>query len=152
MAKIKLFEKKMLDEFGKDYVKVLTRLLKKEGKNASGALINSIAYKLRETAEGIQYILEANDYLEWVDAGRRPGSYPPIRAISDWVRVKGISKDAIFPIARSIYQFGIKPTNVLDKTIREIQSSPTLQRKYEEELANNLEKIVASEFEKLNQQ
>lgn len=149
--KVDLYDKKVLNEFGKDYVKILIRLLKKEGKSATGALINSISYKLKEVAGLIQYQLISNDYLTYVDEGRRPGSYPPIRAISDWVRVKGISKDAVFPIARSIYKFGIEPTNVISKTLTEIRTSPTLMRKYEDTLVDNLEKLIAAEIIKLEQ-
>jgi|TARA_R110000782_G_scaffold33087_1_gene80198 hypothetical protein len=151
MAKVDLYDKKVLNEFGKDYVKILIRLLKKEGKVASSALINSISYKLKEQAGLIQYQLIANDYLQYVDEGRKPGSYPPIRAIADWVRVKGISKDAIFPIARSIFKFGIKPTNVLKKTLTEIQTSPTLRNKYEDTLVENMEKLLQAELIKLEQ-
>jgi hypothetical protein len=151
MAKITLYDKKLMDEFGKDYVKILIRLLKKEGKDATGALINSISYKLRDTAGIIQYQLIANDYLQYVDEGRRPGSYPPMRAISDWVRVKGISKDAIFPIMRSIYTFGIEPTNVIKNTLNEIKTSPTLQKKYEDTLEEQLEKLIEAELIKLEQ-
>lgn len=151
MAKIILYERKMLNEFGKDYVKILIRLLKKEGKVASGALINSIDYRLVETAKLIQYQLISNDYLTYVDQGRKPGSYPPMRAIADWVRIKGISKDAIFPIARSIFKFGIEPTNVLSKTIREIETSPALRKKYEDELVDNLEKLLMADIIKLKQ-
>jgi hypothetical protein len=151
MAKIILYERKMLNEFGKDYVKILIRLLKKERKVASGALINSIDYRLVETAKLIQYQLLSNDYLTYVDQGRRPGSYPNMRAIADWVRIKGISKDAIFPIARSIFKFGIEPTNVLSKTIQEIETSPALRKKYEDELVDNLEKLLAADIIKLGQ-
>jgi len=151
MAKITLYDKKLMDEFGKDYVKILIRLLKQRGKSASGALINSISYKLRDTADIIQYQLISNDYLQWVDEGRRPGSYPPMRAISDWVRVKGISKDAVFPIMRSIYKFGIEPTNVIKDTMKEIQTSPTLRKKYEETLVEQMEKLLQAELIKLEQ-
>lgn len=151
MAKITLYDKKLKNEFGKDYVKILIRLLKREGKSATGALINSISYKLKEVAGLIQYQLISNDYLTYVDEGRRPGSYPPIRAISDWVRVKGISQDAVFPIARSIYKFGIEPTNVISKTLTEIKTSPTLIRKYEDTLEEQLEKLIEAELIKLEQ-
>jgi hypothetical protein len=151
MAKITLYDRKLMNEFGKDYVKILIRLLKKNGKDATGALINSISYKLRDTAGIIQYQLIANDYLQYVDEGRKRGSYPPMRAISDWVRVKGISKDTVFPIMRSIYKFGIEPTNVLKDTMKEIQTSPTLQKKYEDTLEEQLEKLIEADLIKLQQ-
>lgn len=148
--KIELYDKKTLNEFGKDYAKILTIFLKKNKKSASGALINSINWKLKETAQEILIILESNDYLEWVDKGRKPGKYPPLKAISQWAKLKGISQEAVFPIARKIFKFGIEPTNVIAKTIKEIQTSPTFQKKYEDELLKNVENMVGLEFEELN--
>ena len=146
MADLELYDDRTLKEFGKDYVKILTIFLKKNKKIASGALINSLNFRLQKTAEEILIILESNDYLEWVDKGRRPGTYPPIRAISDWAKIKGISQSAVFPIARNIFKFGIEPTNVIQKTVTEIETSPTLNRKYEEELLENVEEIIAKGF------
>lgn len=147
MAKSELFDDKVLKEFGRDYVKILIAFLKKNKKVASGALINSIDYKLKNTAQDIIIALEANDYLEYVDAGRKPGSWPPISEIGRWASIKGISKDAVFPIARSIFKFGIEPTNVISKTIREIETSPALNKKYEDELSELLEKTIIEKIE-----
>ena len=75
----KIVDTKLANEFGKDYVKIMVALLKGNrpfAKVASGSLINSINYKLQNTATGIQIQLLANDYLQWVDKGRRPGTYP----------------------------------------------------------------------------
>lgn len=151
MGKNELLDDTNLKEFGKDYVKILTIFLKNSRphkKVASGALINSLNSKVVATAKKIQLIIEGNDYLENVDQGRKKGKYPPIRAISKWARIKGIPQSAVFPIARKIFKFGIKPTNVIDKTIKEILTSPTLNRKYENSLVENVENII---FNKLKQ-
>jgi hypothetical protein len=128
--------------FGSDYVRVLTALLKKEGKSASGALINSLDYRIQETAQDISIIIQANEYLQFVDRGRKPGKYPPIQAISKWASLKGISQDAVFPIARSIYKFGIKPTNVIQRTNNEFFNSQTFANKYMNKISTNIEDIV----------
>lgn len=137
-----MFDEKKLKMFGKDYVKVLIALLQKAGKRASGALINSIDSRVKNDAEVAYIELLANDYLEYVDKGRKPGKYPPIQAISKWCRLKGIEQGAAFPIARSIYKFGIKPTNVIQKTTKEILTSPTFQRKYEDAFRENIEELI----------
>lgn len=144
---MELFSKKKLNEFGKDYVKILIAKLKKAGKSASGALINSIDYRLKEDAKSISIEIEANDYLEWVDKGRKPGSYPPLNEISKWASLKGIPDYAVFPIARKIFKFGIEPTNVIRDTEKEILTSPTLRRKLESEMVDNLEEIIVKGFE-----
>jgi hypothetical protein len=144
-----LFSPSKLREFGSDYVKLLTVFLKKANKSSTGALLNSIAFKLRPEAENISIIIESNDYLTYVDKGRRPGSFPPIQAISRWASVRGIPQTAVFPIARSIFKFGIEPTNVIQKTISELEG-PSFVRRYEEEVAINLEQIILKSIEEIN--
>lgn len=144
-------QKDIIDEglaktFGRDYVKILIRLLKKFGKVASSALINSIDVKLQQTANDIKVLIEANDYLKFVDEGRKPGKYPPIQAISKWANFKGIPQSAVFPIARSIFKFGIKPTNVIQLTTREFETSPTLTNKYESNIAKNIEDKIFMDY------
>ena len=141
---IPLISEKKLNEFGRDYVKILYRLLKKKKKDATGALINSLDYRIRPDAMEIELI--ANDYLTYVDQGRRRGSYPPIRPLIKWAEVRGISRNAAYAIQKSIYKFGIKPTNVIQETVKEIESSPTLTKKYEDEITNNIIEMVNYNF------
>lgn len=142
-----LISERKMREFGRDYVKILGRFLlsnKPFAKVASGALLNSLDYRLVDDAKNIQII--ANKYLQYVDKGRRPGSYPPIQAIKQWASIKGIPQSAVFPIARKIFKFGIKPTNVIQKTVREIETSRTIRKKYEDEGVNNLINRINEEF------
>lgn len=142
-----IISEKKMKEFGRDYVKILGRFLLSNrpfAKVASGALLNSLDYRLIEDATQIQIV--ANDYLKYVDKGRRPGSYPPIRAISKWASIKGIPQSAVFPIARKIFKFGIKPTNVIQKTVREISTSKTIANKYEQEGVDNLIKMINENY------
>ena len=140
-----IFDKKLANEFGKDYVKIMVALLKGNkpfAKVASGSLINSINYRLQDTANGIQFQLLANDYIKYVDKGRRPGTYPPINAIKQWARIKGLPKEAAWAIRTNIFKFGIKPTNIINKTLRVIETSRDANRKYEERMVDNLVKIL----------
>jgi hypothetical protein len=63
----KLITEQKLKEFGKDYVKNLWRELRREGKDASGALLNSLDYRIVEDAKQIKLEILANDYLKHVD-------------------------------------------------------------------------------------
>lgn len=116
-----IFDNKHLQRFGKQYVGTLVGFLKKYNKSASNALINSIDYRLQEEANEIKLIIEANDYLTYVDAGRKPGKFPPIQAIEKWTKLKGIPQSAAFPIAKSIFKFGIEPTNVIEDSLRSFE-------------------------------
>lgn len=156
----KFVDKKLANEFGRDYVKIMVAVLKGNRpypKVASGSLINSINYRLQDTAQGINVVLLANDYLQYVDRGRRPGTYPPIRAIQRWVTIKGIPKEAAWAIRKNIYKFGIKPTNVIRKTKNIIETSRNANRRYEERMVDNIVKMLeknwinSPDYQRLNQ-
>jgi hypothetical protein len=156
----KFFDKKLANEFGKDYVKIMVAMLKGNKpypKVASGSLINSINYRLQDTANGINVILLANDYLKYVDEGRKPGTYPPIKAIQRWVSIKGLPKEAAWAIRTNIFKYGIKPTRVISKTRRAIEVSRNANRLYEQRMVDNIVKIVekswyeSSDYKRLQQ-
>jgi len=132
--------------FGDDYVKSIIQALKRAGKDASGRLINSLDYRVTETADNIKFVFEAEDYYNYVDEGRRPGSYPPIQDIARWASIRGIDKRFAFPIARSIYKFGIKPANITEKVQRGFLNG-VLFDDLEEYIAKEVEEDV---FNKLN--
>lgn len=108
-----------LEIFGKEYIAELSNELRRLDKKASGKLLQSLDTRVIKTAFGTLYTIQlrAEDYLQYVDAGRRPGTYPPISKIRQWTRVKGIPENAAFPIARKIKEKGIKPTNVISKSL-----------------------------------
>jgi hypothetical protein len=149
----KLIDRALANEFGRDYVKVLVSLLKNNrpyAKVASGSLINSINYRLQDTANGINVILLANDYLKYVDEGRRPStnpdSKPPIQAIQRWASIKGIPQEAAWAIRNNIWRFGIKPTRVLAKTRFKLETNRTYAQKYERMIVDKLTKDIEKEW------
>ena len=156
----KFIDKKLANEFGKDYVKIMVGLLrgnKPYPKVASGSLVNSINYRLQDTANGVNLILLADDYLKYVDRGRKPGTYPPIQAIQKWVAIKGIPKQAAWAIRQNIFKFGIKPTNVIRKTQNIMDITRNANRKYEQRMVDNIVKVIekswydSADFQRLNQ-
>ena len=145
----KIIDTKLANEFGKDYVKVMVALLKGNrpfAKVASGSLVNSINYRLQNTANGINVVLLANDYLKYVDEGRRPGTYPPIRAIQRWVAIKGIKPEAAWAIRQNIFKFGIKPTRVIAKTRFTLETNRTYAQKYEKMIVDTLTKNIEKDW------
>lgn len=126
------------EKYGEDYTKILASLLLKAGKNASGKLIKSLSTKVQYDAEQISLRISAERYLEYVDQGRRPGTYPPFEAIKKWTTLKGIPQSATWPIMQKIYKFGIKPTNVIDTSIRQFES--IIKYKLEQDAAREIER------------
>ena len=71
--------------------------------------------------------ISMEDYAIYVDSGRRVGTMPPVRAISQWIRTSGISipigmkaEQFAFAIARSIQKKGIKARPFLDRLSKEV--------------------------------
>jgi len=142
----KILHDEQVKIFGNDYIKIITQLLLSVGKKSSGELIKSLDFRIQNTAKEISVVLSANEYFDEVDRGRKAGTYPPIKAISKWATLKGISQDAVFPIAHKIFKFGIKPTNILDKAIKEIENNQALIQKLENISGENLEEIIHEMF------
>jgi hypothetical protein len=144
-----IVDRALANEFGKDYKKVLVSLLKNNkpyAKVASGSLVGSINYRLVETANNIQVQLLANNYLKYVDEGRKPGTYPPIKAIQQWAQIKGIPQEAAWAIRANIFKFGIKPTRVLAKTRFTLETNRTYAQKYEKMVVDQLTKNIEMEW------
>jgi hypothetical protein len=113
--------KELSEDYGELLVKTLKKNLKRLGKDASGSLINSMYYEVKEADGKTSVKIFAEEYLRYVDKGRKPGKFPNITAISKWANARGISQRAVFPIARSIAEKGIKKTDVINISIREVQ-------------------------------
>ena len=137
--------------FGDEYVKELIKALRMYKKDASGRLIKSIDYRLTETAYELNFFINAEDYLTYIDEGRKPGSYPPIKAIARWASIKGIDSGAVFPIAHKIYKYGIKPTNILDKVERKVLYGKAFDE-LEQNMANNIETAIVNNINEINKQ
>jgi hypothetical protein len=99
-------------------------------------------YKLKDDGENIAIILESEDYLKFVDEGRRRGTYPPIKPLIQWVSVRGLPKNAAYAIQKSIYKFGIPPTNVIPKTIDAFDTDATLRQKWEKAVVEQIIKKI----------
>ena len=120
-----------LKVFGKEYIEELGKELKAAGKDASGNLLRSLDSKVLKTGFGTSYTLQilSEDYLKYVDEGRRAGSkQPPLQAIKDWTKLKGLDEGLAFPIAKKIAEDGIKATNVIQKALNKVQNNIAFRR------------------------
>lgn len=132
MAK-RLIKIEALRGFATLLTKVLKDTLTTEKKSATGNLIKSINFKIDKQDNNDIIVIESESYLKFVDKGvsgtqrkyNTPYSYrskkPPIQAISNWMNIKGIPKQYAYQIQNKIFRFGIRPTNVLKKTIDELE-------------------------------
>lgn len=90
----------------------------------TGQLYNSITVSFDPAKN--QMKVNMLDYWKYVNDGRQPGKYVPLKPLMDWIKVKGMNRDTkgrfkkfnikgvAFGISISIKKFGIQPTNFYD--------------------------------------
>lgn len=63
----------------------------------------------------IVYLL-VNDYIQYIESGRKAGTYPPPQVIAEWCQRKGLPSDnsTVYLICRSIYENGIPARPIFD--------------------------------------
>lgn len=120
-----------LDDFTKDVAETYRRLLLRDGKNATGELISSIKPMTPELVNGIfECSLSLAPHWKYVENGRKPGKFPPIDNILEWVKTKPqlarpnrldrkeiSQKQLAFLVARKIATKGIQPGNQLEEAM-----------------------------------
>lgn len=109
-----------LNRYGRDLTNELRQQLIRAGKKASGNLIKSLDWEVVNNGGEYTISILAEDYLIYVDKGRKKGTPPPIQAIREWVSIKGFEEGSEYPIAKGIGENGIDPTNVIDKSINNV--------------------------------
>ena len=122
----------VLDDFIKDVAETYKSLLLRDGKNATGGtLLSSIRPMTPELADGtFECSLSLAPHWKYVENGRRPGKFPPIDNILDWVKAKPqlarpnrldrkelAPKQLAFLVARKIAAKGIQPGNQLEEAM-----------------------------------
>lgn len=126
---------KAMEKYGEAFVVELIQQLKDADKVATGNLAKSIDYEIIEAIDMLSLGIKAEPYLAYVDAGREPGGkQPPVDAIVKWAKVRNMprfrdkkgrfisDRARGFIIARAIARDGIKPTNVIKKTLRKLKN------------------------------
>lgn len=90
----------------------------------TGSLYNSITVSFDPETNKMK--VNMLDYWRYVNDGRQPGKYVPLKPLMAWMRAKGMNRDpkgrfkkfnikgAAFAISKSIKEYGIQPTNFYD--------------------------------------
>lgn len=95
----------------------------------------------------IQLLL--NDYVQYIESGRKRGSkFPPIQPIVNWAKKRDIPTDnsTIFLIRRAIAEDGIRPRPFMYKVLETIDKK--WDGEWSSELFNELTKIIDEFFNK----
>ena len=130
----------------------------RDGKIATGNLLNSVDYKVQYDDRAIWVELHLEDYYRWVENGRAPGKFPPPDKIMEWIRIKPIIPDdrggrlpteqqLAFLIGRKIAEEGIEPGNQLHNAMDDIY--PQFEERIDEAIAQDITdsiEIIFSSF------
>ena len=122
------------DKVGRNTIAPDSKIFKEMYAKASGNIV-------------IQLLL--NDYVQYIESGRKAGSkFPPIQPIVQWAKKRGIPTDnsTIFLIRRAIAEDGIRPRPFMYKVLETIDKK--WDGEWSSELFNELTKIIDEFFNK----
>ena len=122
------------DKVGRNTIAPDSKIFKEMYAKASGNIV-------------IQLLL--NDYVQYIESGRKAGSkFPPIQPIVQWAKKRNIPTDnsTIFLIRRAIAEDGIKPRPFMYKVLDTIYDK--WDGEWSSELFNELTKIIDEFFNK----
>lgn len=113
--------KKVLDEYGEYFIRQARANLGKNRSNASMTLNDTMRSIVEIDGTHFSVSIEIQDYWDYVEYGRRPGKFPPVNRIKEWITVKPVrpypdsrgklptTDQLAFLIGRKIATKGIEP-------------------------------------------
>lgn len=121
----------------------------KVGRNTIAPDSNIFKEMYAKASGNIVIQLLLNDYVQYIENGRKAGSkFPPIQPIVQWAKKRGIPTDnsTIFLIRRAIAEDGIRPRPFMYKVLETIDKK--WDGEWSSELFNELTKIIDEFFNK----
>lgn len=142
---------RVLGEFAQELRNRYQDNLIRDGKIATGNLLNSIEYKVQYDDRAIWVELHLEEYYKWVENGRGPGKFPPPDKILEWIRIKPVIPDdrggrlpteqqLAFLIGRKIAEQGIEPGNQLHNAMDDIY--PQFEERIDEAIALDINEAI----------
>lgn len=120
-----------LAQFIQDLIQTYKSFLIRDGKKASGNLIKSIRpLDIEYSNKQMTLSISLASYWKYVENGRRPGKFPPMNKILEWIKIKPViprpmnglkpptKPQLAFLIARKIARDGIKPGNQFEEALK----------------------------------
>lgn len=82
--------RQVLERYAEYFIELSRRELLQNNTNASGALTNSFRSKVIIDHDRYEVWIELEDYWKYIEYGRKPGKFPPLNKIKEWIRVKPV--------------------------------------------------------------
>lgn len=121
----------------------------KVGRNTIAPDSNIFKEMYAKASGNIVIQLLLNDYVQYIESGRKAGSkFPPIQPIVQWAKKRNIPTDnsTIFLIRRAIAEDGIRPRPFMYKVLETIDNK--WDGEWSSELFQELTKIIDEFFNK----
>lgn len=142
-------------KYGQSVEKEIKTRLMNNGKVATGKLFKSIRHDVKETKEEFILSFYMDEYGYYVDKGSKPSKYADmdgkgtgksefIKSLMKWCQAKGLPKGLAFPIRRSIWKYGIAPTNffTIPTTRRQKQFDEGVEKNMAKDIDNMIQKEI----------
>ena len=145
-----LISPELYKALGDELKKNLVQELRRTKAIASGDLINSLKIDIEKTDDGAIISLAGNDYITFIEKGRKRGKYAPLKPLEKWVRAKGIATDQkkvtsiAFAINNKIKREGIKPRPILENTFN--NNLPMYDKIVSDALDKDLDKYLENKL------
>ena len=120
----------------------------KVGRNTIAPDSNIFKEMYAKASGNIVIELLLNDYVQYIESGRKAGSkFPPLEPIVQWAKKRGIKTDnsTMFIIRRAIVRDGIKPRPFMYKVLNTIDKK--WDGEWSSELFQELTKIIDEFFQ-----
>lgn len=138
-----------LDEYAEKAKELYKRKLTDKEINASYKLLNSVETTVKRNDDEFVVTIHLEDYWYYVENGRKPGRFPPIDKILEWIRIKPVipysdsrgrlptEEQLAFLISRKIAEQGTEGRKVLAETVEELNNYylPLLQQALDRDFA-----------------
>ena len=124
-------------------------MLNKKGINTIAPNSDIFKQMYAKASGNIVIQLLLNDYVQYIESGRKAGSkFPPIQPIVQWAKKRNIPTDnsTIFLIRRAIAEDGIRPRPFMYKVLETIDNK--WDGEWSSDLFNELTKIIDEFFNK----
>lgn len=132
--------------------------LRSFGSVASGAL-NNVDFEVEIKGGTYKIYLILQDYWKYVEYGRKPGKFPNVGKLQEWIKIKPViprpltngivptEKQLSFLIGRSIKEKGIQPKPALANAL---QKNDAYLNKIKEAVSKSLDKEIRKMLKELN--
>ena len=147
----------VLQEYAREATELYKYQISLGRKNASRKLTDNVKSNVIVGDQSFEVTLSLQEYWKYIENGRKPGKFPPVKALLDWISVKPViprpdadgnipsPKQLSFLIGRKIKEEGIEPYPALKTTQDELDQiyHEKLSAALGHDVSNYIRKIIA---------